>query len=85
MATAVRKFNTISHFLRGVQGGGQIVRPVNLILLPNQKTSRNCKDSFKILSNRATKYVSSYYDLGSSLGPLKRVLVQHGVLQARRT
>ena len=35
----------------------QIVRPVNLILLPNQKTCRKCKDSFGIVSNRATKYV----------------------------
>ena len=35
----------------------QIVRPVNLILLPNQKTWRTCKDSFGIKSNRATKSV----------------------------
>ena len=35
----------------------QIVRSVNLILLPNQKTYRKCKDSFKIVRKRATKYV----------------------------
>jgi hypothetical protein len=63
----------------------QIVRSVNLFLLPNQKTCRKCKDSFGIESNRATIYVFNYYDLGPSLGPLKRVLVQYGVLQARRT
>ena len=37
----------------------QIVRSVNLILLPKQKTCRICKDSFGIASNRATKYVFS--------------------------
>ena len=35
----------------------QIVRLVNLIVLPNQKTCRKCKDSFGIVSNRAKKYV----------------------------
>ena len=35
----------------------QIVRSVNLILLPNQKTCRKCKDSFGIVIKRATKYV----------------------------
>ena len=43
------------------------------------------KDSFGIVSKRATKYVFGLYDIGPSLGPLKRVLVQHGVLQARQT
>ena len=35
----------------------QIVRSVNLILLPNQKICRKCKDSFKIVKKRATKHV----------------------------
>ena len=34
----------------------QIVRPVNLILLPNQKTYRKCKDRLKIVMKRATKH-----------------------------
>ena len=37
----------------------QIVRSVYLILLSNQKTYRKCKDSFEIVSSRATKYVLS--------------------------
>ena len=55
-----------------------------MILLPNQKTCRKCKDSFGIVSNRATKYVFGKYDLGPSLDPLKGVLVQYGVIKARR-
>ena len=43
----------------------QIVPSVNLILLPNQMTCRKCKDSFGIMSNRATKYVNGSYDLNS--------------------
>ena len=62
-----------------------MVRSVNLILLPNLKTCRKCKDSFGIVSNWATKCFFSYYDPGPSLGPLKRVLMQPGVLQVRRT
>ena len=34
----------------------QIVRSVNLILLPNHKTCRKCKDSFEIVRKRAIKY-----------------------------
>ena len=34
----------------------QIVRSVDLILLPNQKTCRKCKDSFGIVRTRATKH-----------------------------
>ena len=50
----------------------------NLILLSNQKTCRKFKDSFGIMSDRATKYIFGKYDK-------KAVLVKHGVLQARRT
>ena len=34
----------------------QIVRSVNLILLPNQKTCRKCKDRLEIVMKRATKH-----------------------------
>ena len=61
-----------------------IVRLVNLILLPNQKTCRKCKDSFEIMKKRATKHIFGEIDLGPSLDLLKWVLVQHGVFQARR-
>ena len=49
----------------------QIVRSVNLILLPNQNTCRKCKDSFKIGRERATKHAFGSYDLGQSLDPIK--------------
>ena len=32
----------------------QIVRSVNFILIPNQKTCRKCRDSFEIVKKRAT-------------------------------
>ena len=43
--------------------------------LPNQSACRKCKDSFRIVSNRATKYVIDYFDLGPRLDPSKWVLV----------
>ena len=62
----------------------QIGRNLKLTLLRNQKTCRKYKDSFRIVGNRAIKYVLGYYDLGTSLDPLKWALVQHGGFQMRR-
>ena len=53
----VKRKNLITPNLVSTGWRDQIVRSVNLILLPKQKTCRKCKDSFGIVSNRAKKYV----------------------------